>query len=94
VPALNLGRARRRDPAGTNVELPGADIVLREKTVLGCMMGSNRFRVDMPRYVELYRSGKLHLDEMISARVPLEGVNDAFEAMRRGTAARTVIVFE
>ena len=31
---------------------------------------------------------------MISARVPLEGVNDAFEAMRRGTAARTVIVFE
>ena len=81
-------------PAGTNVELPGADIVLREKTVLGCMMGSNRFRVDMPRYVELYRSGKLHLDEMISARVPLEGVNDAFEAMRRGTAARTVIVFE
>jgi S-(hydroxymethyl)glutathione dehydrogenase / alcohol dehydrogenase len=81
-------------PAGTNVELPGADIVLRGKTILGCMMGSNRFRVDMPRYVELYRSGQLHLDEMISARVPLEGVNDAFEAMRRGTAARTVIVFE
>ena len=44
-------------PAGTSVELPGADIVLREKTILGCMMGSNRFRVDMPRYVELYRSG-------------------------------------
>ena len=81
-------------PAGTNVELPGADVVLREKTILGCMMGSNRFRLDMPRYVELYRSGRLHLDEMISARLPLEGVNDAFEAMRRGTAARSVIVFE
>jgi len=81
-------------PQGTNVELPGADIVLREKTILGCMMGSNRFRVDMPRYVELYRSGQLHLDEMISARLPLEQVNDAFEAMRRGTAARSVIVFE
>ncbi|TMA50229.1 MAG: zinc-binding dehydrogenase [Deltaproteobacteria bacterium] len=81
-------------PAGTNVELPGADIVLREKTILGCMMGSNRFRTDMPRYVELYRSGQLRLDEMISARLPLERVNDAFEAMRRGTAARSVIVFE
>ena len=81
-------------PAGTSVELPGADLVLREKTILGCMMGSNRFRTDMPRYVELYRSGELRLDEMISARLPLEGVNDAFEAMRRGTAARTVIVFE
>jgi len=81
-------------PAGVNVELPGADIVLREKTILGCMMGSNRFRVDMPRYVELYRSGRLRLDEMISARLPLERVNDAFEAMRHGTAARSVIVFE
>jgi S-(hydroxymethyl)glutathione dehydrogenase/alcohol dehydrogenase len=81
-------------PAGTSVELPGADIVLREKTILGCMMGSNRFRTDMPRYVELYRSGLLRLDDMISARLPLERVNDAFEAMRRGTAARTVIVFD
>jgi S-(hydroxymethyl)glutathione dehydrogenase / alcohol dehydrogenase len=81
-------------PAGKSVELPGADIVLREKTILGCMMGSNRFRTDMPRYVELYRTGQLRLDEMISARLPLEGVNEALEAMRRGTAARSVIVFE
>jgi S-(hydroxymethyl)glutathione dehydrogenase / alcohol dehydrogenase len=81
-------------PAGTNVELPGADIVLREKTILGCMMGSNRFRLDIPRYVELYLCGRLKLDEMISARLPLERVNDAFEAMRQGTAARSVIVFD
>jgi S-(hydroxymethyl)glutathione dehydrogenase/alcohol dehydrogenase len=81
-------------PMGTNVELPGADIVLREKTILGCMMGSNRFRTDIPRYVELYRSGQLLLDEMISARLPLERVNDAFEAIRQATAARSVIVFE
>jgi len=81
-------------PAGTNVELPGADIVLRAKTILGCMMGSNRFRTDVPRYVELYRRGLLRLDEMISARLPLERVNDAFEALRQGTAARSVIVFE
>ncbi len=81
-------------PAGVNVELPGADIVLREKRVLGCMMGSNRFRTDMPRYVELYRSGQLNLDEMISARLPLERVNEAFETMRRGAAARSVLVFQ
>jgi S-(hydroxymethyl)glutathione dehydrogenase/alcohol dehydrogenase len=81
-------------PAGVNVELPGADIVLREKRVLGCMMGSNRFRTDMPRYVELYRSGQLRLDEMISARLPLDRVNEAFETMRRGAAARSVLVFE
>jgi S-(hydroxymethyl)glutathione dehydrogenase/alcohol dehydrogenase len=57
-------------------------------------MGSNRFRIDMPRYLELYRSGQLRLDEMISARVPLDAVNDAFEALRRGTVARSVVVFE
>jgi S-(hydroxymethyl)glutathione dehydrogenase / alcohol dehydrogenase len=81
-------------PAGTNVELPGADIVLREKRLLGCMMGSNRFRTDMPRYVELYRRGQLRLDEMISARLPLDRVNDALEAMRQRAAARSVLVFE
>jgi S-(hydroxymethyl)glutathione dehydrogenase / alcohol dehydrogenase len=81
-------------PPGTNVDLPAADIVLREKTILGCLMGSTRFRVDIPRYLELYRSGQLRLDEMISARLPLAGLNDAFAAMRAGTAARSVIVFE
>src|SRR5262249_35019727 len=81
-------------PMGTSVELPGADIVLREKTILGCMMGSNRFRIDMPRYVDLYRKGLLRLDETISARLPLERVNDALDALRRGTAARSVVVFE
>jgi S-(hydroxymethyl)glutathione dehydrogenase/alcohol dehydrogenase len=81
-------------PAGTNVELPGADIVLREKSVLGCMMGSNRFRFDIPLYLELYLSGQLKLDEMISARLPLERINDGLEAMRRGATARSVILFD
>src|SRR5215831_16236959 len=80
-------------PAGTNVELPGADITLREKTILGCMMGSNRFRLDMPRYVDLYLQGRLKLNEMISARLPLAQVNDAVDALREGRAARSVIVF-
>ncbi len=81
-------------PIGTNVELHAADIVLRGKSILGCMMGENQFRVDMPNYVELYLNGTLKLDEMISARLPLERVNEAFESMRKGTAARSVIVFE
>jgi S-(hydroxymethyl)glutathione dehydrogenase/alcohol dehydrogenase len=58
------------------------------------MMGANRFRVDMPRYVDLHQRGQLLLDEMISARIPLEQVNEAFEAMRKGTAARSVVVFD
>ena len=81
-------------PMGTNVELPGLDIVLREKTILGSMMGSNRFRLDMPRYVDFYLSGQLKLDEMISARLRLPQVNDALDALRQGTGARSVLVFD
>ncbi len=81
-------------PVGQNVELHAADIVLRGKSILGSMMGENQFRVDMPNYVELYLNGTLKLDEMISARLPLDQVNEAFDSMRKGTAARSVIVFD
>jgi S-(hydroxymethyl)glutathione dehydrogenase/alcohol dehydrogenase len=81
-------------PVGTNVELHLAELVFRGKSILGCQMGSNQFRIDMPNYVELYLNGTLKLDEMISARLPLERINEAFDSMRKGTAARSVIVFD
>jgi S-(hydroxymethyl)glutathione dehydrogenase/alcohol dehydrogenase len=56
-------------------------------------MGSNRFPVDMPRLVDFYMSGKLKLDDMISRRIKLEDVNDAFSEMKSGQIARSVIVF-
>ncbi|MAE97164.1 MAG: alcohol dehydrogenase [Deltaproteobacteria bacterium] len=81
-------------PVGEMVELPISFVTLQEKRLLGSMMGSNRFRVDMPRYVEYYLDGRLQLDEMISDRIGLEGVNDAFEKLRKGEAARQVIHFD
>jgi S-(hydroxymethyl)glutathione dehydrogenase/alcohol dehydrogenase len=81
-------------PIGKMVPLHAADITLQEKTVMGSMMGSNRFRIDMPRYVDFYLDGRLKLDEMISARLPLGEVNQAFDRMRAGEAARSVLVFE
>jgi S-(hydroxymethyl)glutathione dehydrogenase/alcohol dehydrogenase len=81
-------------PIGQMVQVPMLDVVLQGKRILGSMMGENRFRLDMPRYVEFYLSGQLHLDEMISARIGLEGVNDAFEKMKAGEVARSVITFD
>ncbi len=81
-------------PVGQMVELHAADITFQEKRVIGSLMGSNRFRLDMPRYVDFYLDGRLKLDEMISARIGLDGVNDAFDALRKGEAARQVIVFD
>jgi S-(hydroxymethyl)glutathione dehydrogenase/alcohol dehydrogenase len=57
-------------------------------------MGSNRFRIDIPRYLEFYRQGRLLLDEMVSRRGRLEDINDAFRAMKAGEVARTVLTFD
>jgi S-(hydroxymethyl)glutathione dehydrogenase/alcohol dehydrogenase len=76
------------------VPIPAADITLQEKVVTGSYMGSNRFRFDMPRYIDFYLDGRLQLDPMISSRIPLDDVNHAFDLMRKGEAARQVIVFD
>ncbi|MBW2244934.1 MAG: Zn-dependent alcohol dehydrogenase [Deltaproteobacteria bacterium] len=80
-------------PVGTMIELHGVDFLF-EKRIQGSNMGSNRFRVDMPRYVDFYLSGKLKLDEMVSRRIRLNRVNEAFEALERGEMARQVIMLE
>ena len=74
--------------------LPGFDIVMNEKQLMGSTMGSIGFRRAMPRFVDLYLQGRLKLDEMISARRPLEEINTCFDEMRSGAAARSVIVFD
>jgi S-(hydroxymethyl)glutathione dehydrogenase / alcohol dehydrogenase len=80
-------------PVGQKLELEGS-VFLREKRIQGCSMGSNRFKVDMPKYVDFYERGLLRLDEMITRRGKLEDVNDAFRAMKAGEVARTVLMFE
>ena len=75
----------------TTIELNGLDLI-DEKKIQGSDMGSNRFRIDMPKYVDFYLSGKLNLDDMVSRRVTLEEINDAFESLERGDVARSVIV--
>ena len=80
-------------PVGTMVELHGVDF-LYEKKIQGSNMGSNRFRIDMPRFVDFYLSGKLHLDQMISKHIKLSEVNEALAALKTGEEARHVIMFD
>ncbi len=81
-------------PTDQEVSLNASDITLQEKRVLGSFMGSNAFRRDMPQYVDYYLDGRLRLDEMISKRIALDEINPAFDAMKSGEVARSVIVFE
>ena len=80
-------------PVGEMVSIPSVGF-LDERKIQGSMMGSNRFPVDMPRIVDAYMAGKLDLDAMISRRLPLEQVNEAFAEMKTGKLARSVIVFD
>ena len=80
-------------PIGQKIELDGASF-LRERKIQGSSMGSNRFKVDMPRYIDFYLQGRLKLDEMITVRGRLGDVNEAFRAMKAGEVARTVLMFD
>ncbi len=81
-------------PVGQDFSLSGFDLVLGAKRVVGSLMGSNRFRLDIPELVDFYLAGKLNLDDMISDRIELTGLDDAFARMRSGTAARSVLIFD
>jgi S-(hydroxymethyl)glutathione dehydrogenase/alcohol dehydrogenase len=80
-------------PVGTMVELHGPEFLM-ERKMQGSNMGSNRFRVDMPRFVELYLQGRLHLDDLISKRIRLEDINKGMDDLRTGEVARSVIMFD
>jgi S-(hydroxymethyl)glutathione dehydrogenase/alcohol dehydrogenase len=80
-------------PLGTKIEIHGVDF-LAEKKIQGCNMGSNRFRFDMPKYVDFYLAGRLNLDDLLSHRLALAEINEGFAALERGEVARSVIVFD
>jgi S-(hydroxymethyl)glutathione dehydrogenase/alcohol dehydrogenase len=80
-------------PIGQTLEIPGF-MFLGERKLQGSLMGSNRFPVDMPRLVDFYLSGKLKLDDLISRRIGLADINEAFVEMKKGELARSVIMFD
>jgi S-(hydroxymethyl)glutathione dehydrogenase/alcohol dehydrogenase len=69
------------------------DYIGNEKYLTGCYMGSTSLQVDIPKLVDLYKAGKLKLDELITSRYPLEEINEAIEAVEKGQALRNVIMF-
>lgn len=80
-------------PWDSTITISPVDLFLNEKRLLGCYYGSTRPRIDIPRIIDLYMSGRLKLDELASRTYTLDQVNDAFEAMRRGEVARSIIRF-
>ena len=80
-------------PLTHKVGLSAMDL-LASKKLQGALMGGNRFPVDIPRLVDFYLQGRLDLDTIIAERMPLEKINHAFDELRKGDAARSVITFD
>ena len=74
------------------VTLPAIALFSEEKRILGCLYGSAQVRRDFPRMVGLVETGRLDIGSMVSRRISLGDVNDAFRAMEAGEVIRSVIV--
>jgi len=76
---------------GSEVVLPGPELVRQEKIVTGTLYGSCRPHTDMPLVLDLYMAGRLDLDRLVTKTYGLEEINGAFADMTAGSVARGVI---
>jgi S-(hydroxymethyl)glutathione dehydrogenase/alcohol dehydrogenase len=76
------------------VRFNAMELFVDGKTMRGCVYGSTDPDRDFPSLVELVRSGAIDASSLVTRRIALDEVNEAFEAMEQGTVARSVIVFD
>jgi S-(hydroxymethyl)glutathione dehydrogenase/alcohol dehydrogenase len=84
---VGIGRAQEK------VEFTAFELSFSEKKLLGSLYGSANVRVDYPRLLRLWQQGKLDLEGMITRRIPLGEINDAFRAIQAGEVIRSVVEF-
>jgi len=80
--------------AGESFSVIAVDLVHDDVRIVGSKMGSTRFEIAVPRIVELYESGRLKLDELITGRFRLEEINAAIAASHDGDTVRNVIILD
>ena len=81
-------------PAGERAGINPVSLVRDEKVLKGTYYGSARCHVDMPRIVDLYLSGRLNLDDLVTRKYDLDHINQAYEDLDKGGIGRGVIVFQ
>ena len=76
------------------VSFSAFELFVDAKTIIGCVYGSTDADRDFPQLVDLVRRGAIDAAGMVSRRIGLDDVGDAFRAMEAGEVARSVIVFD
>ncbi|OWY60289.1 hypothetical protein B7486_69975, partial [cyanobacterium TDX16] len=72
---------------------PAFTFLYVNKAIKGCWYGSANVQEDVPKLLDLWRKGDLKLEELISKRIGIEDVDEAFDAMGTGEVARSVITY-
>ena len=78
--------------AGTGIEFFPETLFL-DKSILGCRYGASRPQRDIPRYADLYLSGRFMLDELITQVYPMDAIQTVFDDMQAGRLARGILDF-
>jgi alcohol dehydrogenase len=104
IPALELGwKITRRGGETVTGGLPHpqktmafspSQMVAEERTLKGSYLGSCVPVRDIPTYIDLYKAGRLPVDRLMSDRIKLENINEAFDKLAEGATVRQVIIFD
>ena len=81
-------------PPSATLALPAVSLVAEERTVMGSYVGTCVPARDIPRYVDLFRQGRLPVDRLLTGTLRLDDLNDAFDRLHEGAAVRQVVVFD
>ncbi len=79
-------------PPAATMPLPAVNLVAEERTLKGSYIGTAVPSRDIPRYIRLYRRGRLPVDRLMSGTLPLAQINEGFDRLREGRAIRQVVV--
>lgn len=67
------------------------DLLVNQVSIQGVYMGSTNIKRDIPMYASLYLQGRFNLDDLISREISINEINDAYQELKRGVVARSVI---
>jgi alcohol dehydrogenase len=80
-------------PPTANFAFPQVGLVAEERTIKGSYVGTCVPMRDLPRYIALYRQGRMPVDKLLTHRLKLEEINEGFDRLHEGKAIRQVVVF-
>ena len=75
------------------LSIPAVSLVAEERTLRGSYLGSGVPALDVPRYIDAYRAGKLPVDRLLSHRISLDEINEGFDRLASGEAVRQAVIF-